>query len=120
AWAVLAAFFLWGAASHAFGAVQDIVADRRAGIGSLATVLGARTTVRLSLAAYVGAGLLLLPVPWPGPLASLLVLPYLGMVWPYRSVSDRDARRANHGWRQFLWLNYLVGFLVTMLLIWAW
>ena len=42
-----APFFLWGAASHAFGAVQDVVADREAGIGSIATVIGARATVRL-------------------------------------------------------------------------
>ena len=44
-----AAYFLWGAASHAFGAVQDVVADREAGIGSVATVIGARATVRLSI-----------------------------------------------------------------------
>ncbi|HRN30154.1 MAG TPA: prenyltransferase, partial [Terrimesophilobacter sp.] len=41
---VLAAFFAWGMAAHAFGAVQDIGPDREAGIGSIATVLGARTT----------------------------------------------------------------------------
>ena len=39
--AVLAAFFAWGAASQAFGAVQDVRADRSAGIASIATVLGA-------------------------------------------------------------------------------
>ena len=38
--AVLAAFFAWGAASQAFGAVQDVRADRSAGIASIATVLG--------------------------------------------------------------------------------
>lgn len=27
-WLILAAFFLWGVASHAFGAVQDVIADR--------------------------------------------------------------------------------------------
>ena len=48
--ALLAAYFLWGAASHAFGAVQDVVADREAGIGSVATVIGARATVRLAIA----------------------------------------------------------------------
>src|SRR3712207_2425939 len=31
--ALLAAFFLWGVASHAFGAVQDIVGDRGARLG---------------------------------------------------------------------------------------
>jgi hypothetical protein len=32
-------------------------------------------------------------------------------------VSDDDSGRANRGWRHFLWINYLCGFLVTMLLI---
>lgn len=118
AWLVLASFFLWGVASHAFGAVQDIGPDRAAGIGSVATVLGARRTVRLSIAVYLAAGLLLLGTPWPGPLAGLLVLPYVAVVAPYRSVPDARAEVANRGWRHFLWINYAVGFLVTMLLIW--
>jgi 4-hydroxybenzoate polyprenyltransferase len=44
-WALLGAFFLWGAASHAFGAVQDVIADREGGLASVATVIGARATV---------------------------------------------------------------------------
>ncbi|MCL3859723.1 prenyltransferase [Actinotalea sp. K2] len=118
-WLLLAAFFLWGAASQAFGAVQDIQADREGGISSIATVLGARATVRLSLGAYLAAGALMLLTAWPGPLAAALVLPYVGIVWPYRSVTDDDAASSNRGWRQFLAANYLVGFLVTMLLIWV-
>src|SRR5690606_15929132 len=39
--AALGGFFLWGIGSHAFGAVQDVAADREAGIGSIGTVLGA-------------------------------------------------------------------------------
>ena len=46
--ALLGAFFLWGVASHAFGAVQDIVADREGGIGSIATVIGGAATVRFA------------------------------------------------------------------------
>ena len=42
--ALLAAFFLWGMASHAFGAVQDVEPDRHAGIASIATALGAWPT----------------------------------------------------------------------------
>ena len=83
--AVLAAFFLWGAASHAFGAVQDVVADREGGIGSIATVIGARRTVRLSVVLYLLAGILLLATEWPGPLAAVLALPYAINVagwWP--------------------------------------
>jgi hypothetical protein len=54
---------------------------------------------------------------WPGPLAALLVLPYIATAWPFRSVSDQDSEAANRGWRRFLWINYTVGFLVTVLLI---
>ncbi|MGN6326597.1 prenyltransferase [Pseudolysinimonas sp.] len=116
--ALLLAYFLWGCASHAFGAVQDIGADREAGIGSVATVIGARATVRLALGLYLAAGVLLLLTPWPGSLAAILALPYAANVAPWWSVTDADAPGANRGWRRFLWINYVTGFLVTLLLIW--
>lgn len=119
AWVVLAAFFAWGMASQAFGAVQDVAADREAGLGSVATVLGAARTVRLALGLWALAGVLLLATSWPGPLGALLVVPYLALAWPFRSVPDELAEHAHRGWRQFLWVNYVVGFLVTMLLLWA-
>jgi 4-hydroxybenzoate polyprenyltransferase len=116
--AVVAAFFCWGMASHAFGAVQDVVPDREAGIASIATAFGARATVRIALGLWITAGALMLATAWPGPLAALLVLPYVITAWPYRSVSDAESGTANRGWRRFIALNYAVGFLVTMLLIW--
>ena len=116
--AVVAAFFCWGMASHAFGAVQDVVPDREAGIASIATAFGARATVRIALGLWISAGVLMLATSWPGPLAALLVLPYVVTAWPYRSVSDAESGTANRGWRRFIALNYAVGFLVTMLLIW--
>jgi 4-hydroxybenzoate polyprenyltransferase len=117
---LLAGFFLWGIASHAFGAVQDILADREAGIGSVATVIGARPTVRMAVLFYLAAGLLMLPTMWPGPLATLLVLPYAANAAVFWNVTDATAETANRGWRRFLTLNYLTGFLVTMLMIWYW
>lgn len=117
-WAVLGAFFLWGMASHAFGAVQDIVPDRAASLGSVGTVVGAKATVRAAAATYLAAGVLLLFTSWPGPLAALLVLPYILNVLPYRNLADADSERAHGGWVRFLWLNYFTGFCVTMLLIW--
>jgi 4-hydroxybenzoate polyprenyltransferase len=118
--AVFAAFFLWGAASHAFGAVQDIRADQGAGIASVATWLGAAGTVRLALVGYAAAGLLLLlGVDGPGRLAGLLVVPYLLNVWPFRSLPEADCEAAHAGWKRFLVLNYVTGFLVTQLLIWV-
>ena len=118
--AMLAAFTLWGMASHAFGAVQDVIPDREGGIASIATVLGARRTVRAAIAAWAAAGLLMLLVPLPGTLAALLAVPYIALAWPYRSVSDAASGVANRGWRRFLWVNYAAGFVVTMLyLVWA-
>ncbi|GAA5100645.1 prenyltransferase [Microbacterium yannicii] len=116
--ALIVAFALWGVASHAFGAVQDVVADREAGIASIATARGARWTVRFALACYAAAGVAMLATTWPGPLAAGLAVPYLVTVWPYRSVADADAATATTGWRRFLWLNQLSGFVVTLLLIW--
>lgn len=115
--AILAAFFLWGAASHAFGAVQDVVADREGGIGSIATVIGARRTVRLSVVLYLLAGILLLAAEWPGPLAAVLALPYAINAAQWWRVTDATAPDANRGWKRFLWLNFATGFGVTMLLI---
>ncbi|GAA4267345.1 prenyltransferase [Frondihabitans peucedani] len=117
-YALLGAFFLWGMASHAFGAVQDVVADREGGIASIATVFGARATVRFAFAAYVLGGVLMLFTEWPGPLGAILVIPYAVTVAPWWNVADADAEGANRGWRRFLALNFVSGFLTTMLLIW--
>jgi 4-hydroxybenzoate polyprenyltransferase len=117
-WFLLAAFFLWGIASHAFGAVQDVIADREGDIASVATVIGAKATVRLAVLAYVAAGVFLLFTSWPGPLAAILALPYAISCAPYWNVSDADAESANRAWKRFLFLNFITGFLVTLLLIW--
>ena len=115
--AVLGAFFLWGAASHAFGAVQDVIADREGGLASVATVIGARATVRLSVVLYLLAGALLLLSAWPGQLAAVLAIPYAASCAVYWTITDADAESANRGWKRFLWLNFATGFCVTMLLI---
>jgi 4-hydroxybenzoate polyprenyltransferase len=117
-WFLLAALFLWGVASHAFGAVQDVIADREADIASVATVIGAKATVRLSVIAYLAAGVFLLFTTWPGPLAAILALPYAISCAPYWTVPDSDAASANRAWKRFLGLNFVSGFLVTLLLIW--
>jgi 4-hydroxybenzoate polyprenyltransferase len=117
-WFLLAAFFLWGIASQAFGAVQDIIADREGGIGSVGTAIGGRATVRLAFVVYLLAGVLLLFTPFPGPLAAILMLPYAANVLPFWRMTDEGAEAANAGWRRFLSLNFVTGFLVTLLLIW--
>lgn len=119
-WLILAAFSAWGIASHAFGAVQDVVADREADIASTATVIGARATVRLAVIAYLVAGILLLFTMWPGPLAGVLALPYAIVCAKFWGITDAAAETANRGWKRFLLLNFITGFLVTMLIIWWW
>lgn len=117
---ILVAFFLWGTAAHAFGAVQDILPDREAGIGSVATAFGARRTVRLALALWLAAGVLILAGPWPSPLAAVVVVPYLINCVPWFRVTDADAAATNRAWRRFIGLNYVAGFLVTLIMIGAW
>lgn len=117
---VLAAFFLWGMAAHAFGAVQDIGPDREGGISSIATVIGARATVRLSLVLWTIAGAAMLLTPWPGPLAAVLALPYIVNAAPWWNVTDETSAGTNRAWRRFIALNYIAGFLATMILILAW
>lgn len=119
-WLILTSFFLWGIASHAFGAVQDVIADREGGLASIATVIGARATVRLSVVAYVLAGLLLLGTEWPGQLAAIAALPYVIITAQFWVITDETAELANRGWKRFLLLNFVAGAIVTMLMIyWA-
>ncbi|MER7447799.1 prenyltransferase [Microbacterium sp. NPDC097977] len=117
---VLVAFFLWGMAAHAFGAVQDIGPDREGGIGSIATVIGARATVRLSIALWTLAGIAMLFTAWPGPLGALLAVPYIVNAAPWWTVTDESSPGTNRAWRRFITLNYFAGFLATMILILAW
>ena len=125
-WAILVAYFLWGIASHAFGAVQDIQADREGGLSSIATVIGAAWTARFAFTAYLAAGLVLFfaagtgKESWPLFYACFLAIPYAIMVFPFRNLSDAECERANKGWRFFLAINFFVGFVVTMLLIVHW
>ena len=112
------AFTLWGIASHAFGAVQDVQADREGGIASIATVIGARNTVRFAFLAYLAAGLLVLNAGWPAALAAIAAIPYLAIVGRFWNITDETCESANAGWKRFIWLNFFSGFVVSLLVIW--
>lgn len=114
---LVAAFMLWGMASHAFGAVQDVVADRKAGISSVATVIGARKTVRFSIALYAAASLLLFTQGPGGIICGFVNGIYIINASQFWSISDKQAETANKGWKRFLWLNQIAGFTVTILII---
>lgn len=114
---IAVAFMLWGMASHAFGAVQDIKADREGGLASIATAFGAKDTVRFAFVAYLFAGLILLSGIWPISLAAGAVVPYLFIVGRYWNLTDAECERANRGWKQFMWSNLIAGWLVSMVAI---
>lgn len=117
-WPLIVAFFLWGMASHAFGAVQDIIPDREGKLSSIATVLGARPTTWLVWLLYLGASSLLIA---QGTLSTLVVgvagLIYAANVSPYLNVNNDTSAATNAGWRRFIWLNLFIGFIVTLVLI---
>ena len=115
-WQSLVAFAFWGMASHAFGAVQDVKADREGGIASIATVIGARRTTRFAFALYLAAGVLMAGVSWPANLAAIAAVPYLVILLPHLNITDETCESANRGWRRFIWLNFFAGFVVTQLL----
>jgi 4-hydroxybenzoate polyprenyltransferase len=115
--AVIAAFMGWGMASHAFGAVQDVRADREAGIKSVATQIGARNTVRFAFALYIVSALVVMSIGWHGVVASLAVVPYLVIISPYLNITDEDCERANSGWKKFIWLNFAAGALISLVVL---
>jgi len=125
-WLVLFAFFLWGMASHAFGAIQDIRADREASLSSIATAIGAANTARFALVLFALSGVFVLiasafvTLSWPYWVAALAALPYMVLVWPFRNLSDEHCEDANRGWRKFLGVNFLSGAVVALMIITVW
>lgn len=116
-WKILAAFFLWSLASHAFGAVQDIIPDRAGGLYSIATFFGARATVRACVGLYmIAAAVISFVLPF-GPFVGLVGLLYAANALPYLQVTDAGSASTNRAWRRFIWLNLIAGFVVTLVLI---
>ncbi len=111
------AFFLWGMASHAFGAVQDIRADKDANIASIATFFGASLTVKLAFGSYLLAALMLLGLPGRFQFAAIAALPYLFVTAREFGITNETCETANRGWKRFIWLNFFAGAIISSLLI---
>lgn len=114
AWLIAIAFFAWGVAAQAFGAVQDIVPDRQAQIRSIATVLGAQRTVWFSASMYAISIVLVLLLGAQALLVALSGLLYLWNVLEFASITDKTSFRARRGWKRFMWINMIVGFVITI------
>ena len=113
----IVAFFLWGMASHAFGAVQDIIPDREGKLKSVATIFGARTTVRIVFCLYLCASIILFTQGLLASIVGTAGLIYVANVAPFLRVTDKTSGVTNKGWRRFIWLNLFIGFIVTLILI---
>jgi 4-hydroxybenzoate polyprenyltransferase len=115
----IAAFVLWGMASHALGAVQDITWDRLAAIGSISTVIGARATIILCFLLYLASASI--AVGFYASLAALIIglslCLYPLIVSRAFAVSDETAEKTNILWKQFLWINQVTGFAITILFV---
>lgn len=111
------AFLIWGAASHAFGAVQDIIPDRQGGLASVATALGAGATTRIVFLLYVTSSVILLTQGIYAAIVGIAGLIYAINVLPYLKVTDKTSGITNKGWRRFIWLNLFTGFIITLVLI---
>lgn len=115
----VSAFFLWGMASHAFGAVQDILPDREGGLASIATKFGARSTMVLVVLLYSAASVVVVLQGWPAAVVGIAGAIYIINAAPFLRLTDKTSSTANKGWRRFIWLNLFVGFVTTVVLLYA-
>lgn len=118
-WPAIIAFGLWGMASQAFGSIQDIAPDRASGIRSIATQLGTRFTTGFSLVCYALAAIIVAIAyfPWGVVAAGLMSLYVLNVSFFRKYRSDARSYEFRRGWRNFMWLNLLVGFWLAQLLL---
>ncbi len=112
-WAAVGAFALWAIASHAFTAIQDLPADRAAGIRTVAVALGATPTALLALALYLAGAATLRAVP----ALALLFIVYAGLVAAFL-LGGRSFELAHRLYRAFFSLNIAAGAAITLALIW--
>ena len=118
-WLAAAAFFCWGMASQAFGAVQDISPDREAEIRSIATAFGARVTVWLAIILYAAAMCLVICLGQAAWSVVVVGSMYVINLLPFAQIHDKNSADSRTGWRRFLWLNYVAGTVVTLTLLMA-
>ncbi len=117
AWLIVAAFFAWGMASQSLGAIQDIIYDKKAGIASIGTAIGERGTLIFAGITYIAAILLLIPLGALGWVAGAAGAAYVINILPALLSRTEAASKARNAWKRFLWINYLAGAVVTIVLI---
>lgn len=107
-WREVVALAIWAVGSHAFTSIQDVAADRAAGLRTIATALGERRAALLALAAYMLTGLV---VAVAHPAAASLLLGHVAIVLAYLASTAADA--AHLAYRRFMAWNVACGFVVV-------
>lgn len=108
-WLIVGGISLWAFGSQALGTNARLAADRKTGICSIAVFWGVRRTLRLSLAAYIGAALLFLAFFPLGILPAVMTLFYiLNASFFLKYKSDASANKFHRAWKNYLWLNLIV------------
>jgi 4-hydroxybenzoate polyprenyltransferase len=111
-WVIVAAG-LWTAAMHAYSAIPDIKADKKAGLDTIATLLGRGWAHGFCIACFLVAAII---ADRNGLLASVLGVLYVGvMLWSLASTSDAGVFRV---YRVFPWVNAIAGFLIFISVAW--
>jgi 4-hydroxybenzoate polyprenyltransferase len=112
AWTIVAAS-LWTAAMHAYSAIPDIKADTKAGLDTIATLLGRGWTHGFCIVCFCVASII---AAGNGSPASVLGLLYIGLMrWSDASTSDAGVFRV---YKIFPWVNAIAGFLIFMSIAW--
>ncbi len=107
-WSLVVAGGLWTAAMHAFSAIPDIEADRKAGLSTIATTLGPTGTHLFCLVAYVASSAL--TYPYLSYMSVALGVIYAAMMIFSKSKSGREGVFGVY--RFFPWVNAACGFAI--------
>lgn len=120
-WPATGAFFLWGIASYSFGAIRLIQVDQINGNKSIATYLGAKQTATLSFWIYIACAMIIAIVYGLLSVISAVLLSFyaLNVSFFRKYKSDGQSKKYQRGWQNFLWLNFIVGFWIVQILIYA-
>ena len=69
--------------------------------------------------AYLVAAGLMFAMPSPAWIVGIAGLGYVANTLRFWNITDDTCEDVNSAWRVFLWLNYLVGAIVTISLVWV-
>jgi 4-hydroxybenzoate polyprenyltransferase len=116
-WPWVGAAWCWTGAMHAYSAVPDIQADRQAGVPTVATALGLRSTLLGCAALYALSALLSLSaLGWLSPLLGAVYLAMMAL--SLRAGATRGEAGVMEMYRFFPALNTLAGFLLFWRVAW--